>query len=83
MERAWEGQGNVTICCNSGYCCRRTRECDCSFKNNRNQSVNGLLHSAPQKIGSDPADGFHMSLQAHHDLGKALAQEVINIGWAD
>lgn len=34
-------------------------------------------------IPSDPADGFHLSLAAHAVLGKALAQEVLNIGWSD
>ena len=34
-------------------------------------------------IASDPADGFHLSKEAHGILGKAIAQEVINIGWAD
>lgn len=32
-------------------------------------------------IASDPADGFHLSKQAHHDLGHALAGEVVSIGW--
>jgi lysophospholipase L1-like esterase len=31
----------------------------------------------------DPADGFHLSQQAHHDLGLALAAEVAAIGWAE
>ncbi|RCX08753.1 SGNH/GDSL hydrolase family protein [Marinomonas foliarum] len=30
---------------------------------------------------SAPEDGFHMDLQAHHLLGEALAQEIVNIGW--
>lgn len=34
-------------------------------------------------IASDPADGFHLSSEAHEVLGKALAQEVLNIGWAN
>ena len=34
-------------------------------------------------IASDPADGFHLSKEAHGILGKAIAQEVINIGLAD
>jgi lysophospholipase L1-like esterase len=34
-------------------------------------------------IQSDPADGFHLSRVAHDTLGKAIAQEVLNIGWAD
>lgn len=33
-------------------------------------------------ISSDPADGFHLSRAAHETLGKAIAQEVLNIGWA-
>lgn len=32
-------------------------------------------------ITSDPADGFHLSREAHETLGHAIAQEVVNIGW--
>jgi lysophospholipase L1-like esterase len=31
----------------------------------------------------DPADGFHLSAEAHQQLGLALAMEVAGIGWAD
>jgi len=31
----------------------------------------------------DPADGFHLSAEAHRDLGLALAAEVSGIGWAN
>ncbi len=34
-------------------------------------------------IVSDPADGFHLSREAHETLGLSLAQEVKNIGWGD
>lgn len=30
-----------------------------------------------------PADGFHIDEAAHRQLGEALAQEVLAIGWAD
>jgi lysophospholipase L1-like esterase len=30
-----------------------------------------------------PADGFHIDAVAHHQLGEALAQEVIAIGWGN
>ncbi len=30
-----------------------------------------------------PADGFHIDEKAHRQLGEALAQEVLAIGWAD
>lgn len=36
---------------------------------------------AARIISSDPADGFHLSKQAHEDLGKAIANEVEAIGW--
>lgn len=36
---------------------------------------------AAKVISSDPADGFHMSKQAHEDLGKAIALEIEAIGW--
>ena len=32
-------------------------------------------------IESDPADGFHLSREAHHTLGVSMAQEVLAIGW--
>lgn len=32
-------------------------------------------------ISSDPADGFHLSKEAHRELGLALAKEVEAIGW--
>lgn len=32
-------------------------------------------------ITSDPADGFHLSREAHETLGHAIAHEVVNIGW--
>ena len=34
-------------------------------------------------ITSDPADGFHLSRDAHEALGVNLAREVRNIGWGD
>lgn len=34
-------------------------------------------------IASDPADGFHLSREAHEALGVSLAQEVRDIGWGD
>ena len=34
-------------------------------------------------IASDPADGFHLSREAHATLGRAVAQEVRAIGWRD
>lgn len=34
-------------------------------------------------ITSDPGDGFHLSRAAHETLGKAIAQEMAAIGWAD
>lgn len=34
-------------------------------------------------ITSDPADGFHLSKDAHETLGKCLAQEIEAIGWGD
>lgn len=32
-------------------------------------------------ITSDPADGFHLSKEAHESLGKRLAEEISVIGW--
>lgn len=34
-------------------------------------------------IECDPADGFHLSAKAHHDLGEALANEIEAIGWVE
>ncbi|WP_416883511.1 SGNH/GDSL hydrolase family protein [Marivita sp.] len=34
-------------------------------------------------IASDPADGFHLSREAHETLGKVIAEEILNIGWAN
>jgi len=34
-------------------------------------------------ITSDPADGFHLSGEAHETLGVSIAQEVRDIGWGD
>ena len=36
---------------------------------------------AAQVVDTKGGDGFHLSKQAHHVLGEAMAQEVNSIGW--